>query len=52
MEVIRIIKVHIPLEGIDANNILEGFRDIVYRYGREVRMEEIKQMIEERFGVE
>jgi len=52
MEVIRIIKVRIPLEGNEIGDIVEGFREIANKYGRKVKMEEIKKILGERFGAE
>ena len=52
MEAIRIIKVHIPLEGNDVSEIVERFREIANYYGKKVDVEEIKKMLKNRFGVE
>ena len=52
MEAIRIIKVHIPLEGNEMEDVVEGFRKIANKHGRKVKMEEIKKILGERCGAE
>ena len=52
MEAVRIIKVHIPLEGLEKDKIAEKFKEIAEKYGRKVEQEDINKILERRFGVE
>ena len=50
MEVIRMVKLHIPIEGNGEKDIVKRFREISMKYGRKIDYEEISQILEERFG--
>ena len=50
MEVIRMVKLHIPIEENGEKDVVERFREISTRYGRKVDYEEISRILEKRFG--
>ena len=49
MEVVRMIKVHMRVEGAEEKDILEEFEEIARKYGRRIKMEEIRSMLKDRF---
>ena len=49
MEVIRMVKLHIPVEGDGGEEIVNRFRELSIKYGRKIDIDEISRIIEERF---
>ena len=49
--IVRIIKVHIPIEGMDVESIIKELEEIAGKYGKKIEIDEIKNLVKNRFGV-